>query len=167
MRAQVPTRDGEREPGGFLAVSDSPPLPPGLDAYRPPQLLGSAVLVVDDEPSLRDQLRRDLVALGYEAVEADAAAAARELLAARPVAAVILDLMLGDSDDGFQLLAWIRQEQPLLPVTVLSAARTASAHIRRAYELGASSYFVKGNTPLAHLYSDLAARMLDARAYAR
>lgn len=148
-------------------MSAAPPLPPGLDAYRPEALLGSLVLVVDDEPSLRDQLRRDLSALGYQALEAGSADAARTVLGAEPVAAVILDLMLGDADDGFQLLDWTRQRQPALPVVVLSAARTASAHIRRAYELGASSYFVKGNTPLAHLYSDLAARMLEARTPAR
>lgn len=147
-------------------MPDVPPLPPGLDAYRPAELLGSTVLVVDDESSLRDQLRRDLEALGYRPVEADSADAAREALATEPVAAVILDLMLGESDDGFQLVGSIREQRPLLPVVVLSAARTASAHIRRAFELGASSYFVKGNTPLAHLYSDLAARMLEARAYA-
>ena len=140
-----------------------PPLPPGLEVYRPPELLGSTVLVVDDEASLRDQLRRDLDALGYRAVEAGDAAAAQEVLAAGHVDAVILDLMLG-GDDGFQLLATLRDRHPGVPVTVLSAARTASVHIRRAYELGASSYFAKGNTPLAHLYSDLAARMLDARA---
>ena len=145
----------------------APPLPPGLEVFRPAELLGSTVLVVDDEASLRDQLRRDLDALGYRALEADGAGAARTLIGSEPVAAVILDLMLGESDDGFQLLDAIRREHPHLPVTVLSAARTASAHIRRAYELGASSYFAKGNTPLAHLYSDLAARMLEARAAGR
>ena len=77
------------------------------------------------------------------------------------VDAVILDLLLGE-DDGFEVLSWIRERRPEMPISVLSATRTASAHIRRAYELGASSYFVKGNIPLAHLYSDLAARMLDA-----
>jgi len=130
--------------------------------YRPAELLGRSVLVIDDEASLRDQLTRDLAALGYRALEADAPAAARGLLEKDRVDAVILDLLLDGEDDGFQLLTWIRRTHPTMPVSVLSAARTASAHIRRAYELGASSYFVKGNIPLAHLYSDLAARMLEA-----
>lgn len=121
------------------------------------------MLVVDDERSLRTQLTRDLAALGYRPLEADSAAAARDLLETEQVDAVILDLLMNGDDDGFSLLAWIRQTRPLTPVSVLSAARTASAHIRRAYELGASSYFVKGNIPLAHLYSDLAARLQDSR----
>ena len=48
-----------------------------------------------------------------------------------------------------------------LPVIVLSAAQVNSAAIRKAYELGASSYFVKGNVPMAHIYSDLAARLIE------
>jgi len=118
--------------------------------------------VVDDERSLRAQLTRDLTALGYHPLEADTPAAARQVLENETVDAVILDLLLDGDDDGFRLLSWIRESRPDTPVSVLSAARTASAHIRRAYELGASSYFVKGNIPLAHLYSDLAARMLEA-----
>lgn len=130
--------------------------------FRPRELLGRSILVVDDERSLRRQLTRDLDALGYRALEADSPAAARQAVESEAVDAVILDLFLEGEDDGFQLLTWIRERRPEMPVSVLSAARTASAHIRRAYELGASSYFVKGNIPLAHLYSDLAARMLDA-----
>src|SRR5207237_2753000 len=64
-------------------------------------------------------------------------------------------------DSGVDLLAWIRQHHPGLPVIVLSAAQVNSASIRRAYELGASSYFVKGNVPMAHIYSDLAARLVE------
>ena len=143
-------------------MPEEPKLPPGLEVYRPRELLGRSVLVVDDERSLRQQLTRDLQALGYAALEADSADAARRVIDSETVDAVILDLLLDGDDDGFQLLAWIRERRPRVPVSVLSAARTASAHIRRAYELGASSYFVKGNIPLAHLYSDLAARMLEA-----
>lgn len=163
-------RPPQRARRGFLArrrghsgLTDEPPLPPGLEVYRPTGLLGSTILVVDDERGLRAQLTRDLAALGYRPLEAATPAAARELLDAEPVDAVILDLLMDGDDDGFRLLAWIRESRPATPVSVLSAARTASAHIRRAYELGASSYFVKGNIPLAHLYSDLAARMQDAR----
>ena len=59
------------------------------------------------------------------------------------VAAVLLDLVLDEGEDsGFELLTWIREHHPGLPVIVLSAAQVNSASIRRAYELGASSYFV-------------------------
>src|SRR5438309_11755168 len=85
-----------------------------------------------------------------------------ELLSRERVAAVLLDLVLDEHEvSGFELLTWIRQHHPGLPVIVLSAAQVNSASIRRAYELGASSYFVKGNVPMAHIYSDLAARLVE------
>ena len=139
-----------------------PPLPPGLEVYRPAEVLGSAVLVVEDEAAMRQQLRIDLHDLGYRPAVASSAPEAMELLARERVAAVLLDLVLDEGEDaGFDLLTWIRHHHPGLPVIVLSAAQVNSAAIRKAYELGASSYFVKGNVPMAHIYSDLAARLVE------
>src|SRR5258708_3976535 len=139
-----------------------PPLPPGLEVYRPADVLGSAVLVVEDEAAMQQQLRIDLHDLGYRPSAASSAPEARALLERERVAAVLLDLVLDEGEDsGFELLQWIRHHHPGLPVIVLSAAQVNSASIRKAYELGASSYFVKGNVPMAHIYSDLAARLVE------
>ncbi len=139
-----------------------PPLPPGLEVYRPADVLGSAVLVVEDEAAMLQQLRIDLHDLGYRPSVAATVLQARDVLEHERVAAVLLDLVLDEQEDsGFELLTWIRQHHPGLPVIVLSAAQVNSASIRRAYELGASSYFVKGNVPMAHIYSDLAARLVE------
>jgi DNA-binding response OmpR family regulator len=140
----------------------APPLPPGLDVYRPPEVLGSTVLIVEDEPALRAQLRLDLTDLGYQARVAAGPEEARSLLSRERVAGVLLDLVLDEGEEaGFELLRWLRQHHPGLPVVVLSAARVSASSIRRAYELGASSYFVKGTVPMAHIYSDLAARLVE------
>jgi DNA-binding response OmpR family regulator len=142
--------------------SAPPPLPPGLEVYRPPELLGSSVLVVEDEPPLQAQLRLDLTDLGYQARLASTADQAKEILTHERVAGVLLDLVLDEGEEaGFELLRWIRQNHPGLAVVVLSAAQGSAAAIRRAYELGASSYFVKGNATMAHIYSDLAARLIE------
>jgi DNA-binding response OmpR family regulator len=139
-----------------------PPLPPGLEVYRPVDVLGSSVLVVEDEAAMQQQVRIDLHDLGYRPSVASSAPEAMHLLEHERVAAVLLDLVLDETEDsGFDLLTWIRQHHPGLPVIVLSAAQVNSAAIRRAYELGASSYFVKGNVPMAHIYSDLAARLVE------
>ena len=139
-----------------------PPLPPGLEVYRPAEVLGSSVLVVEDEVAMQQQLRIDLHDLGYRPSVSTSAPEARLLLERERVAAVLLDLVLDDEEDsGFDLLRWIRMHHPGLPVIVLSAAQINSASIRKAYELGASSYFVKGNVPMAHIYSDLAARLVE------
>lgn len=108
------------------------------------------------------QLRLDLNDLGYQARCAGSAPEAMGILSHERVAGVLLDLVLDESEEsGFDLLAWIRRNHPGLPVIVLSAAQVSSAAIRRAYELGCSSYFVKGNVPMAHIYSDLAARLVE------
>jgi len=139
-----------------------PPLPPGLEVYRPADVLGSSVLVVEDEAAMLQQLRIDLHDLGYRPSVAATVLEAHNVLENERVAAVLLDLVLDEHEDsGFELLTWIRQHHPGLPVIVLSAAQVNSASIRRAYELGASSYFVKGNVPMAHIYSDLAARLVE------
>jgi len=139
-----------------------PPLPPGLEVYRPGDVLGSSVLVVEDEAAMQQQLTIDLHDLGYRPSAASSAPEAMALLERERVAAVLLDLVLDEGEDsGFELLQWIRHHHPGLPVIVLSAAQVNSASIRKAYELGASSYFVKGNVPMAHIYSDLAARLVE------
>jgi DNA-binding response OmpR family regulator len=139
-----------------------PPLPPGLEVYRPPEVIGSSVLIVEDEIPMQSQLRLDLTDLGYQAKVAGSANEAQQLLTRERVAGVLLDLVLDEGEEGgFELLRWIRQNHPGLPVIVLSAAQVSPVAIRRAYELGASSYFVKGNVPMAHIYSDLAARLTE------
>ena len=139
-----------------------PPLPPGLEVFRPAEVLGSVVLVVEDETAMQQQLRIDLRDLGYQPLVAATVPSAVELLESERIAGVLLDLVLDEGEDaGFELLTWIRAHHPGLPVIVLSAAQVNSAAIRHAYELGASSYFVKGNVPMAHIYSDLAARLIE------
>ena len=139
-----------------------PPLPPGLEVYRPAEVLGSVVLVVEDESAMQQQLRIDLHDLGYQPLVSSSASEAMDLLERERIAGVLLDLVLDETEDsGFDLLSWIRGHHPGLPVIVLSAAQVNSASIRRAYELGASSYFVKGNVPMAHIYSDMAARLIE------
>lgn len=139
-----------------------PPLPPGLDVYRPREVYGSVVLVVEDEAPMRTQLEIDLQDLGYQVRAAASSDAAMAILQHERVAGMLLDLILEeDEESGFDLLKRIRDSHPGLPVLVLSAAQASSAAVRRAYELGASGYFVKGSTPMSHIYSDLAARLLE------
>jgi DNA-binding response OmpR family regulator len=126
------------------------------------EVYGSVVLVVEDEAPMRSQLEIDLKDLGYQVRGAASAEDAMEALHQERVAGVLLDLVLErDEESGFDLLRRIRESHPGLPVLVLSAAQASSAAVRRAYELGASGYFVKGTMALAHIYSDLAARILE------
>lgn len=60
---------------------------------------------------------------------------------------MLLDLKL-PGESGFELLAWLRQQQGLkrLPVVILTSS-SETADINRAFEEGANSYLVKISDP--------------------
>lgn len=67
---------------------------------------------------------------------------------------VLLDPLLGSNDEGFSLLADLRQRHPELPVVVM-AANDQLADMVRAVDLGAMA-FVPKRTPIAELHAALA-----------
>jgi CheY-like chemotaxis protein len=83
----------------------------------------ASVLIVDDEPEMRDLLRRCLRAGGFTVVEATNVAEAQQRCTppAAPVDLVITDLrMPGVSGDT--LIAWLGREHPTLPVLCLTGS---------------------------------------------
>jgi CheY-like chemotaxis protein len=67
----------------------------------------SCVLVVDDEPMVRDVVVKYLENAGFETLEAQDGVAARELLEREMPAAIVLDMMMPRMD-GLELCRWIR-----------------------------------------------------------
>lgn len=74
---------------------------------KPPANEPPTVLIVDDEPTIRDTLHRYVDACGYRVVEASDVDDALDLLALNKVAVVILDVRLPTSS-GLELLAALR-----------------------------------------------------------
>lgn len=83
---------------------------------------GPLVLVVDDNPVIRQIQCRALEGAGFAVVEAPGGARALQLLSRDQPALVLLDLMMGDMD-GFKFLDQLRRRSDGadLPVIVLSA----------------------------------------------
>jgi two-component system KDP operon response regulator KdpE len=100
----------------------------------------SRVLVVDDEPGLRQALAINLRARGYEVDVAATGAEALEAAARRPPDAVVLDLGLPDMDGG-EVIEGLRGWTQA-PIIVLSA-RTTQADKVDALDLGADDYVTK------------------------
>jgi DNA-binding response OmpR family regulator len=103
------------------------------------------ILVVDDEPTIREVVRMNLEAEGYEVVTADTAEAALSAFARTPCVLAILDVMLPDSD-GFELARRIREHSDI-PIVMLSARDT---DVDKAVGLGvgADDYVTKPFSPL-------------------
>jgi two-component system, OmpR family, response regulator ResD len=102
------------------------------------------VLVVDDEPIVRDVVTRYLRRDGFETVEADSGEEAKALLEASRPALVVLDVML-PGISGLELCQWIRANSTL-PVILLTA-RGEEADRIVGLELGADDYVTKPFSP--------------------
>jgi len=104
----------------------------------------TTVLVVDDEPIVREVVVRYLEREGYRTLEADDGDAARALLQRHDPSLVVLDVMLPGTD-GLDLCRWIRNRSEL-PVIMLTA-RGEEADRIVGLELGADDYVTKPFSP--------------------
>jgi DNA-binding response OmpR family regulator len=109
------------------------------------------ILVVDDEPIVREVVVRYLERDGYRTLEAGDGDRARELVERESPDLVVLDVML-PGQDGLDLCRWIRS-QSSLPVIMLTA-RGEEADRIVGLELGADDYVTKPFSP-----RELAARV--------
>ncbi len=109
------------------------------------------VLVVDDEPTIREVVVSYLEREGFSTLEAADGNRARELLESDPPDLVVLDVMLPGTD-GLELCRWIRSRSRL-PVIMLTARGEESDRIV-GLELGADDYVTKPFSP-----RELAARV--------
>jgi CheY-like chemotaxis protein len=116
------------------------------------------VLVVDDEPAVRWLLQQGLPPHLPEFAIATASNGqeAIDYLSSKPVEVVVTDITM-PVKDGFELLAYVRNHHPNLPVVVLASAAPESI-VERAPRLGAMRVLKKPAPP------DLVARhVLEAR----
>ncbi len=102
------------------------------------------VLVVDDEPIVRDVVARYLRHEGYRTLEAGDGDEARRLISESEPSLVVLDVMLPGTD-GLALCRWIRSRSEL-PVIMLTA-RGEEADRIVGLELGADDYVAKPFSP--------------------
>jgi DNA-binding response OmpR family regulator len=104
----------------------------------------STVLVVDDEPIVRDVAVRYLARDGHRTLEAADGEEARRLLEGGEPSLVVLDVML-PGIDGLELCRWIRARSDL-PIVMLTA-RGEEADRIVGLELGADDYLTKPFSP--------------------
>ena len=104
----------------------------------------ATVLVVDDEPIVRDVVVRYLEREGHQTLEAGDGDDARRLIEQQQPDLVVLDVMLPGMD-GLELCRWIRARSEL-PVILLTA-RGEEADRIVGLELGADDYVTKPFSP--------------------
>jgi DNA-binding response OmpR family regulator len=104
----------------------------------------STVLVVDDEPIVRDVVVRYLERDGYRTLEAATGDEARRLLELEAPSLVVLDVML-PGVSGLELCRWIRLRSEV-PIVMLTALGEEADRIV-GLEIGADDYLTKPFSP--------------------
>ncbi|MBS0452617.1 MAG: response regulator [Proteobacteria bacterium] len=120
---------------GITAQDRAPAL-----AQRAPSAQQRTVLVIDDDPTVRQLMERHLLREGFQVVTADSGAAGIAQAKERHPSAITLDIMMPDID-GWTVLAALKgdprlQDIPVVLVTIVDEKQ-------RGYTLGATDYLIK------------------------
>lgn len=104
------------------------------------------ILVVDDDPQIREVICAHIEQAGMHPLEAESGQQAIERLESGPVDVLILDLMMDDRD-GFEVLHYLNNRK-LDVLTIVVSARRASQDKIATLGLGADDYMTKPFSPM-------------------
>ena len=110
-----------------------------------PVIPRATILVVDDEPAVREVLEEYLVAHGYAAIGAESAGAAKTIVAERPVDLALIDIHM-PGEDGLSLARHLRERYASVAIVMLTSAATVVDRIV-GLEMGADDYVPKPFDP--------------------
>jgi len=123
------------------------------------------ILIVDDEPDLRELYTLSLVHEGWQIDEADSVAQARERLERRHYALLLTDMRLPDGE-GLDLLRWIEGQPDRREKSIVITAYGSAGNAVAALKAGAFDYLSKP-VDLAALRRTVHAALAAAREEAR
>ncbi|MBS1943425.1 MAG: sigma-54-dependent Fis family transcriptional regulator [Bacteroidetes bacterium] len=101
------------------------------------------LLIIDDEPQLRNMLRRVFAGEGYEVTTAETAAQGLAAMKKQPFPVVLCDVRLPDAN-GVELTRALRSISPATEVVVMTAFGSIPDAVQ-AMRNGAFQYLVKGD----------------------
>lgn len=99
------------------------------------------ILVVEDEPKLVRLVREVLSATGYDVLTTNKGAQAVELTAIEQPDLILLDLVLTDDVDGFEVARRVREFSDI-PIIMLTA-KSRETDVLRGFDAGADDYITK------------------------
>lgn len=99
------------------------------------------IVVVDDEPDIREMLEEYLETQGFRVTAADGGPALREAVAAGDVDLIVLDVTM-PGEDGLSLARFLRENLPGIGIVMLTGASDVVDRIV-GLEVGADDYVAK------------------------
>src|SRR5690606_4248061 len=114
---------------------------PSTEESSPDSLMPARLVLVDDDPELRELIERLLDEAGYTVALLSSGEQLEAELAERPADLLILDVML-PGRDGFDLCRELRQKGHDIPIIMLTAREEEIDRVL-GLELGADDYVTK------------------------
>jgi DNA-binding response OmpR family regulator len=105
----------------------------------------STILIVDDEPDVREVLEEYFSAHGYTTLAADSADAARTIAAKRAIDLALVDIHM-PGEDGLSLARHLRERYGRIGIVMLTSAGTVVDRVV-GLEMGADDYVPKPFDP--------------------
>ena len=146
-RIDLPHRDAVEVRFGIPSAAGAIVRPDG-DARRGGTTFVSpkaTILVVDDEPDVREVLEEYLVAHGYAVVGAESAGVAKTMVAQHPIDLALVDIHM-PGEDGLSLARHLRERYAKVAIIMLTSAATVVDRIV-GLEMGADDYVPKPFDP--------------------
>jgi two-component system, OmpR family, KDP operon response regulator KdpE len=103
--------------------------------------MAERILIVEDELRVVRLIRQILNAVGYEVTTTQSGEAVLERVALEPLDLVLLDIMLTEGPDGYEVCRRLREFSDV-PVIMLTA-RAQEADLLRGFDVGADDYLTK------------------------
>ena len=105
----------------------------------------STILIVDDEPDVREVLEEYFAAHGYAALGAESAGTARAIAARRPIDLALVDIHM-PGEDGLSLARHLRERYAGVAIVMLTSAAEVVDRVV-GLEMGADDYVTKPFDP--------------------
>jgi DNA-binding response OmpR family regulator len=112
-----------------------------MSTMRRDSIPKARILLVDDEPKLVRLVREILTATGYEVITTGKGEQAISLVALEQPDLVVLDIMLSDDIDGYEVSRRIREFSDV-PIIMLTA-KVQESDLLRGFKTGADDYLTK------------------------
>jgi CheY-like chemotaxis protein len=110
--------------------------------------MSKLVCVVDDDDEVRAKIAADLRSMGFETIEIGDGREVGEALAAHPVGALVIDIVMPNKD-GIEVIGEARRDWPELRIVAISAGGRVgpSLYLEIARQMGADVCLEKPVSP--------------------
>lgn len=111
------------------------------------------ILIIEDEKPLAHALSLKLSHEGFDVVTTESGEEGLQFLANEKFDLVLTDLII-PGVDGFKVLETIQEKKMKIPVIVITNLNQEEDK-KRVFDLGASSFFVKSNSPISEIVKNV------------